>query len=272
LRGMFAFAIWDAKRRRLFVARDRVGIKPLYFCETGQAFYFASELKAIIADSAVPREINLPGIRKFLAFHYLPGTETLFKGIHKLPAGHTLTWQAGQSRLRQYWDLKFAGGPDRRPEGEIVEELANAGIGCPLGGGFVETAGFNFHQGRFFARALGSKRPREPGRAARGKSPNILPPDERDMFTESPPIQLHQPVTMSIFLSRHPGEQFRRGRKISAERFGKVAIDAGILFFCRNSHREYLRLVQVMEIHVRALNTTKRIHCPEDCLESIPCL
>ena len=61
LRGMFAFAIWDAKRRRLFVARDRVGIKPLYFCETGRAFYFASELKAIIAGPAVPREINLPG-------------------------------------------------------------------------------------------------------------------------------------------------------------------------------------------------------------------
>jgi asparagine synthase (glutamine-hydrolysing) len=107
LRGMFAFAIWDMKRKRLFVARDRVGIKPLYFCKTDKAFYFASELKAIVADKSVPREINLPGIRRFLAFNYLPGTETLFKSIHKLPPGHHLTVEQGRVTQRQYWDLKF---------------------------------------------------------------------------------------------------------------------------------------------------------------------
>ena len=107
LRGMFAFAIWDVKRQRLFVARDRVGIKPLYFCETREAFYFASEMKAILADAAVPRKINPAGIRNFLTFHYVPGTETLFQDIHKLPSGHYLTVEQGRVTQRQYWDLRF---------------------------------------------------------------------------------------------------------------------------------------------------------------------
>ena len=157
LRGMFAFAIWDAKRRRLFVARDRVGIKPLYFCETGQAFYFASELKAIIADSAVPREINLPGIRKFLAFHYLPGTETLFKSIHKLPPGFFLTVEQGKVTQQQYWDLRFSRQRWQMPFDEATEELhsllastvrdhmiADVPVGILSSGGVDSSAILNF--------------------------------------------------------------------------------------------------------------------------------
>src|SRR3954469_8822617 len=90
LRGMFAFAIWDAKRQRLFIARDRVGIKPLYYCQTPNTFYFASELKAIIADPAVSREVNPGGLRQFFSFYYLAGEETLFKSVQKLPPGHHL--------------------------------------------------------------------------------------------------------------------------------------------------------------------------------------
>ncbi|HEU6449330.1 MAG TPA: asparagine synthase (glutamine-hydrolyzing) [Verrucomicrobiae bacterium] len=107
LRGMFALAIWDARKRLLFLARDRVGIKPLYYLQTSDAFYFASELKAIIADASIRREINLPAVRKFLAFNYLPGAETLLAGIRKLLPGHYLLVKDGKVRQRRYWDLDF---------------------------------------------------------------------------------------------------------------------------------------------------------------------
>lgn len=107
LRGMFAFAIWDSKRRRLFLARDRVGIKPLYYCQTREALYFASELKAIIADPMVPREINPHAIRTFLSFNYVPGEETLFKGVRKLLPGHYLLAEQARVIIHQYWDLRF---------------------------------------------------------------------------------------------------------------------------------------------------------------------
>jgi asparagine synthase (glutamine-hydrolysing) len=157
LRGMFAFAIWDAKRRRLFVARDRVGIKPLYFCDTGRAFYFASELKAIIADPAVPREINLAAIRKFLAFHYLPGTETLFKHIHKLLPGHHLTVEQDKVTQQQYWDLHFTRQRWQMSFDEATEELhgllastvrdhmiADVPVGILSSGGVDSSAILNF--------------------------------------------------------------------------------------------------------------------------------
>ena len=123
LRGMFAFAIWDSKLRRLFVARDRIGIKPLYFCDNGGAFYFASELKSIIADATIPRDINLAGVRKFLSFHYLPGTETLFKNIHKLLPGHYLVVEQGKVRRQQYWDLRFTQRRWLMSFDEATEEL-----------------------------------------------------------------------------------------------------------------------------------------------------
>ena len=157
LRGMFAFAIWDAKRRRLFAARDRVGIKPLYFCETNGAFYFASELKAIIADAAVPREINLPGIRRFLAFNYLPGTETLFKSIHKLLPGHYLMVEQGKVTQQQYWDLRFTRQRWQMSFDEAAEELrgllattvrdhmiADVPVGILSSGGVDSSAILNF--------------------------------------------------------------------------------------------------------------------------------
>src|SRR5437879_2157884 len=73
LRGMFAFALWDANRRRLFIARDRVGIKPLYYTSTAKAFSFASELKGLITDPAINREVDLGAVRTFLSFNYIPG-------------------------------------------------------------------------------------------------------------------------------------------------------------------------------------------------------
>ena len=121
--GMFAVAIWDTRRQTLFLARDRLGKKPLYYRDTPTQFLFGSEVKALLQYPACPRELDPRSLSKYLAYEYVPSPHCIFKGIHKLPAGHTLNWQPGQTRLRQYWDLKFATGPDRRSESDIAEEL-----------------------------------------------------------------------------------------------------------------------------------------------------
>jgi len=108
LRGMFAFAIWDVPRQRLFIARDRVGIKPVYFCQTGGTLCFASEIKALLMDESVPRGISLPAIDSFLNYHYIPGPQTLFGDIRRLPPGNAITVENGSVRVHQYWDLVFA--------------------------------------------------------------------------------------------------------------------------------------------------------------------
>jgi len=108
LRGMFAFAIWDGNTKTLLLARDRVGIKPLYYCSNNSSLIFASEIKAILADPSVHREINAEIIDRFLTFLYVPGEETLIHGIQKLPPGHYLLIRNGeQPIIRQYWDLHF---------------------------------------------------------------------------------------------------------------------------------------------------------------------
>jgi len=108
LRGMFAFAIWDATRRELFLARDRVGIKPLYYRWDGSTFTFGSEIKALLADPAVPRKIDPLALDEYLTYLYVPAPRTIFQGIRKLHAGHTLTvGPRGPSEQREYWDLRF---------------------------------------------------------------------------------------------------------------------------------------------------------------------
>ena len=109
LRGMFAFAIWDENAKSLLLARDRVGIKPVYYCLRGTSLVFASEIKAILADASIDREIAPELIDRFLTFKYLPGEETLLKGIQKLAPGHYLLIKNGNAVVRQYWDLQFAG-------------------------------------------------------------------------------------------------------------------------------------------------------------------
>jgi asparagine synthase (glutamine-hydrolysing) len=108
LRGMFAFAIWNENTKTLFLARDRVGIKPLYYCLTDTSLVFASEIKAILADPSVAREIAPEMIDRFLTFLYVPGQETLLKGIRKLAPGHYLLVKDGKAVVEQYWDLRFA--------------------------------------------------------------------------------------------------------------------------------------------------------------------
>jgi len=109
LRGMFAFALWDAAERRLFIARDRVGIKPLYYVEFNGVFYFASEIKALLEIPGLPRRLNRRALGLYLTFRYTPGEETLFAGIKKLLPGHAVTLRPGTApRPQRYWALHFA--------------------------------------------------------------------------------------------------------------------------------------------------------------------
>jgi len=130
LRGMFAFAIWDRKRQELFLARDRIGKKPLYYWTDGRTLRFGSEIKAILEDLSVPREPDLEALDHYLTLGYVPAPETAFKGVRKLPPGHTLTLgRDGVLRVRRYWELTM--GPKRtdgldRIEEEILETLDEA--------------------------------------------------------------------------------------------------------------------------------------------------
>lgn len=108
LRGMFAFAVWNKAKRELFIARDRLGVKPLYYFHSANGdLYFASEIKGILETGAIKAELNYGGLADYLANHATSGDETLFTGIKRLPAGHTLTWNDGRIDISQYWDLSF---------------------------------------------------------------------------------------------------------------------------------------------------------------------
>jgi asparagine synthase (glutamine-hydrolysing) len=104
-RGMFAIAIWDACQQRLVLARDRLGIKPLYIYRSGRDLCFGSELKAIFAHPSIPRLLDWDALRDYLSLNYVPGPRTLIKGIEKLPPGHFLEFANGVARTECYWQL-----------------------------------------------------------------------------------------------------------------------------------------------------------------------
>jgi asparagine synthase (glutamine-hydrolysing) len=123
LRGMFAFALYDADEDRLFLARDRLGIKPLYYWQGGGKLLFASEIKALLASDAVSREPNPTAINDFLTLRYVPGPETMFRGIYKLPAGHWLCHSRDDCRVERYWTAETKPGA-YRTDGEYHERFA----------------------------------------------------------------------------------------------------------------------------------------------------
>jgi asparagine synthase (glutamine-hydrolysing) len=123
LRGMFAFAIWDGSAETLFLARDRVGIKPLYYVVKDDGIVFGSEMKAILSDPSVPRNINLPIIDRFLSYYYVPGDETLLHGISKLAPGHYLTAGNREVDIQAYWNLKSAFSSPTLNRSEAKEEV-----------------------------------------------------------------------------------------------------------------------------------------------------
>ena len=107
LNGMFAFALWDARRRRLFIARDRFGEKPLYWGIFDGTLLFASEPKVLLAHPSVQPRLNTDALRQYLAFDYVPAPLSIYQGIHKLTAAHTLTLEDGCVEVKPYWRLSY---------------------------------------------------------------------------------------------------------------------------------------------------------------------
>ena len=125
LDGMFAFALWDVPRRRLFLARDHMGQKPLFFCHTPRGFAFASEVKGVLASGLVPGEANLEALFHYISLRFIPDRLTLFKNIQKLPASHRLVYENGVARVEQYWSFSCV---DKRAgtEAELTDALDHA--------------------------------------------------------------------------------------------------------------------------------------------------
>jgi asparagine synthase (glutamine-hydrolysing) len=158
LRGMFAFAIWDENKEELFIARDRLGVKPLYYVHAGDgSLYFASEIKALLEARAVSPELNYAALPDYLANHGTTADETLFAGVKRLPPGHTLTWRDGQIKIEEYWDVHYAtgGGDEGAPRsdedyvaewGELFRDsvrlrlMADVPLGMFLSGGIDSSA------------------------------------------------------------------------------------------------------------------------------------
>jgi asparagine synthase (glutamine-hydrolysing) len=119
--GMFAFALWDSPRKRLFIARDHLGVKPLYYVRLGSRFLFASEIKALLTDPGCRREVDLSALSQLFTLRYVPSPNTLFNGIKKLPPAHRMTVEAGGISIERFWNWK----PRIRTgvkEDELIEE------------------------------------------------------------------------------------------------------------------------------------------------------
>lgn len=121
MRGMFAFAIWDEKEHRLFLARDRLGIKPLHYYMDNERLIFGSEIKSILS-TGIKRDINHTGLSGYFTFNYVPAPETIFKGINKLLPGHILTLHNGHISEKSYWDIDYT-KKDTRDISQLSEEL-----------------------------------------------------------------------------------------------------------------------------------------------------
>ena len=121
--GSFAIALWDAARRRLWLVRDRLGIKPLYYYFKDARLVFGSEIKSILEDAQIPRRVNHAALYAYLGFEFIPAPDTAFENIRKLPAGHWATLENGQLRVEEYWDLRMETPATPLGEGEVVERI-----------------------------------------------------------------------------------------------------------------------------------------------------
>jgi asparagine synthase (glutamine-hydrolysing) len=121
LRGMFAYAVWDRRQRRLLLVRDRLGIKPLYYAQAGATLAFASEVKALLAVPGVSRQLDAEALQRYLTLGYVPGPATILTAVRKLPPGHRLAWHGGRIEVRRYWDLVLDEGARRLPARAAAE-------------------------------------------------------------------------------------------------------------------------------------------------------
>ncbi|OGS22757.1 MAG: asparagine synthase (glutamine-hydrolyzing) [Elusimicrobia bacterium RIFOXYA2_FULL_39_19] len=116
LAGMFAFSIWDIKNKKLFIARDRIGIKPLYYSLKGNRLIFSSEINSLVKYPDISRETDPLSLNEYLTFLYIPSPNTIYKEVKQLPAGYYLTWEAGKTDIKKYWDLNFNDNPGQNEE------------------------------------------------------------------------------------------------------------------------------------------------------------
>ena len=154
LRGMFAFAIWDQRKKELFIARDRLGVKPLYYVHTHDgSLYFGSEIKTLLEAGAVKPELNYAVLSDYLANHAPSGEETLFVGVKRLLPGHVLTWRDGELTIRRYWDVDFSKDGEVRDDKTYISQwselfresvrlrlMADVPLGMFLSGGIDSSA------------------------------------------------------------------------------------------------------------------------------------
>lgn len=125
LNGMFAIALWDLDEQKLILARDRFGEKPLYYGVFGDKLLFASEPKVLLSHPSVDARINFEAFRQFLSFDYVPAPHSIYDGISKLPAAHTLVWQRGNAKISRYWKLSFQKNGSRPSVTDASAELAS---------------------------------------------------------------------------------------------------------------------------------------------------
>ena len=153
LAGMFGLALWDARRGELFIARDRIGKKPLFYAERGGTISFASELWALLADGEISREVDPVALDRFFTYTYVPSPFSAFRAVRKLPPASLLRWRAGKSRIERYWKADFAPKIDVGSDaeaGELVRDavrdavrrrmVADVPLGAFLSGGVDSTA------------------------------------------------------------------------------------------------------------------------------------
>ena len=154
LRGMFAFAIWDKRKKELFIARDRLGVKPLYYVHDGEGnLFFGSEIKTLLEANAIKPEINYNALPDQFANHGTSFDETLFKNVKRLLPGHFLIWKDGNLRIEEFWDVNFEPKHDERSDKDYVEEwrelfrksvelrlMADVPLGMFLSGGIDSSA------------------------------------------------------------------------------------------------------------------------------------
>lgn len=121
--GMFAFALWDERRQKLFAARDRMGKKPFHYAELAGRFLFASEVKALLQHPDFRARIDTESLTQYLAFEFVPAPRCIFASVRKLPAGHWLVWHNARTTVKQYWDLDFAEATPRKSVDACADEL-----------------------------------------------------------------------------------------------------------------------------------------------------
>jgi asparagine synthase (glutamine-hydrolysing) len=265
--GMFAFALWDQSNKRLLLARDHIGIKPLYYWLGEGSLIFGSELKSIILHPFVQREVDLDALDQFLTLEYIPTPRTIFKNIYKLPAGHRLIFQNGQVSVEKYWDIPDIETPENEEDVqemllELIDDavkmqlMSDVPLGAFLSGGIdsssvvaamsrsssnpVKTFSIGFDDATYnelpYARAVAKRYGTE-------HTEEILDPDIVDLVEKLVP-HLDEPFgDFSIFPTYLVSEVARRNVKVILSGDGGDEIFGGYDTYVAEAMDRYYRLL-----------------------------